>query len=54
MGTKSIYKSAAGERAIMEFYKSVITRWPVPYQTLSLPTRHGNSRLDAGWLETRP
>lgn len=43
MGTKSIYKSAAGERAIMEFYKSVITRWPVPYQTLSLPTRHGKT-----------
>jgi pimeloyl-ACP methyl ester carboxylesterase len=37
----SIYRSPAGEHAIMALYDSWLTRWPVPYTPLHVPTRHG-------------
>lgn len=41
MTTASIYKSAAGEQAVMAFYDATLARWPVPYEALTVPTRHG-------------
>lgn len=39
----SIYKSPAGERAVMARYDQMLARWPVPYTTAMLPTRHGGT-----------
>lgn len=41
--TKPIYKTPAGEKAVMALYDSVLTRWPVPYETLNIATRYGNT-----------
>ncbi len=41
--TTSIYKSPAGEREIMALYDSVLTRWPVPFEKINVPTRHGET-----------
>ena len=30
MGTKSIYKSPAGETAVMAAYDALLAHWPVP------------------------
>ena len=43
MDTRSIYKSPAGERAVMGLYDSVLSKWPVPYQTRRVLTRHGDT-----------
>jgi pimeloyl-ACP methyl ester carboxylesterase len=43
MKMQSIYKSPAGESAVMVFYDSVLARWPIPYETQMIPTRHGNT-----------
>jgi len=43
MDTKPIYKSPAGKREIMALYDAVLTRWPVPYETVTLRTRHGDT-----------
>ncbi|MBI1880768.1 MAG: alpha/beta hydrolase, partial [Chloroflexi bacterium] len=43
MSTQSIYKSPAGERAVMAWYDSLLARWPVPYETLNVSTRYGNT-----------
>jgi pimeloyl-ACP methyl ester carboxylesterase len=43
MDSNSIYKSAAGERVIMDLYDNVLKNWPVPYETLTVPTRHGET-----------
>jgi pimeloyl-ACP methyl ester carboxylesterase len=51
---KSIYKSPAGERAVMALYDSLLTRWPVPYATLSVPTRHGSTFVIASGAESAP
>jgi hypothetical protein len=43
-----IYKSAAGEQAIMALYDSVLARWPVPHETRRLKTRHAANDSPAG------
>jgi pimeloyl-ACP methyl ester carboxylesterase len=43
MQTNSIYKSVEGQQAIMNFYDSLLARWPVPHQILNISTRHGNT-----------
>jgi pimeloyl-ACP methyl ester carboxylesterase len=40
---RSIYKSIAGEQAVMALYDSALSRWPVPYEGLNVPTRHGST-----------
>jgi pimeloyl-ACP methyl ester carboxylesterase len=50
----SIYKSPAGERAVMALYDSLLTRWPVPYTTLNVPSRHGSTFVIASGEETAP
>jgi pimeloyl-ACP methyl ester carboxylesterase len=39
----SIYKSPAGEKAVMDLYDSVLARWPVSHETRMIPTRHGET-----------
>jgi pimeloyl-ACP methyl ester carboxylesterase len=41
--TQSIYKSPAGQQAIMALYNSVLERWPVAYETVDIPTQHGHT-----------
>jgi len=43
MTAHSIYKSPAGERAVMAWYDAALASWPVPYEALNVPTRHGNA-----------
>lgn len=39
----SVYKSSQGERAVLERYRTILTRWPVPNQQLRVPTREGET-----------
>ena len=39
----SIYKTPAGEKAVMALYDQMLARWPVPHTTAVLPTRHGDT-----------
>jgi pimeloyl-ACP methyl ester carboxylesterase len=43
MAAQSIYKSEAGKQEIMALYDAVLARWPVPYETCRVPTRHGDT-----------
>lgn len=49
----SVFTSEAGERAIMEVYDTVLKNWPVEYQTLTVPTRHGDTFVIAGGDESK-
>jgi pimeloyl-ACP methyl ester carboxylesterase len=50
----SIYKSFAGEQTVMAIYDSLLARWPVPYASLNVPTRHGSAFVIASGRETAP
>jgi pimeloyl-ACP methyl ester carboxylesterase len=54
--TQSIYKSLAGQRAVMALYDKVLAEyWPAPHQTLTIPTRHGDTFVIAnGETTARP
>ena len=54
MTAQSIYKSPAGEQAVMALYDAWLTRWPVPYTALHVPTRHGRTFIIASGEETAP
>jgi pimeloyl-ACP methyl ester carboxylesterase len=41
--TSPIYKSAAGEAAVMALYNKTLAQWPVPSTTAMLPTRQGDT-----------
>lgn len=43
MSTNSIYKSPAGEKAVMALYDAVLAKWPVPFETLDISTQYGNT-----------
>lgn len=43
MTHEAIYKSEAGEQAVMAMYDAALSHWPVPYETMLLPTRHGDT-----------
>jgi pimeloyl-ACP methyl ester carboxylesterase len=47
MNTESIYKSPAGKSRIMALYEAVLAHWPVPCETFTLPTRHGETFIIA-------
>ena len=47
MTTSPIYKSAAGEQAVMALYDKLLAGWPVPYTTALLPTRWGDTHVIA-------
>src|SRR5262249_820679 len=50
----SIYKSPAGQQAVMALYDSLLTRWPVPYVPLNVPTRHGRTSVIASGADSLP
>jgi pimeloyl-ACP methyl ester carboxylesterase len=54
MNAESIYKSPAGEQEIMALYDAVLARWPVAYETLHLPTRHGEAFVIASGDPSAP
>ncbi len=54
MRTKSIFKSAEGQQAIMNYYDSLLSRWPVPHDRLNIPTRHGDTFVVASGEEAAP
>ncbi len=43
MQNGSLYKSAAGERAVMARYDAALAGWPVPCDTRYVATRHGRT-----------
>lgn len=54
MPAESIYKTPAGKKAILAAYDAVLARWPVPYETMHIPTRHGDTFVIACGNETAP
>jgi pimeloyl-ACP methyl ester carboxylesterase len=54
MKTTSLYKTLAGEKAVMAWYESMLERWPVPHETLTLATRYGNSFVIASGQSSLP
>jgi pimeloyl-ACP methyl ester carboxylesterase len=54
MSTESIYKSPAGERAIMARYDALLAHWPVPHTTQNVSTRCGNTFVIANGNEYAP
>ena len=47
MNGQSIYKSPQGEQIIMAHYDRVLAHWLVPYQPVTVPTRHGETFIIA-------
>jgi pimeloyl-ACP methyl ester carboxylesterase len=43
MSTQTLYRSTAGEQAIQGLYDAVLARWPVPCDTCTISTRHGDT-----------
>ncbi|MBL8164055.1 MAG: alpha/beta hydrolase [Anaerolineae bacterium] len=40
-----LYRSAEGYTAMMAAYDATLARWPVPYECLTVPTRHGATHI---------
>src|SRR5262245_3552203 len=51
---ESIYKSPAGERAVMAWYDALLQRWPVARSEHSVATRHGPTFVIAGGNGSAP
>jgi pimeloyl-ACP methyl ester carboxylesterase len=43
MTVQSLYRTPAGEKAVVALYDTALARWPVAYETMTLPTRHGDT-----------
>lgn len=43
MDKNSIYKSEKGKAEILDHYDAILKCWPVPFETLSIPTQYGNT-----------
>ncbi len=54
MTIHSIYRTPAGERAVMECYDLFLSRWPVPYTTQYIDTRVGPTFVIASGNEASP
>ena len=54
MSMQSIYKSPAGERAVMALYDAVLADWPVSYTTRIASTRHGDTFVIASGETCKP
>jgi hypothetical protein len=42
-----LYKSLKDYTTVMEYYDSNLRSWPVQYEYLNVPTRHGNTHIIA-------
>lgn len=51
---KTIYKSPEDYAALMAFYDATLKRWPIPYECLTVPTRHGETHLIASGSPDTP
>lgn len=51
---KTIYKSPEGYAALMAFYDANLKHWPVPYECLTVRTRHGETHLIASGSPDAP
>lgn len=47
MTENTIFRSGEGREKIIAFYDSVLRTWPVKYETITVPTRHGNTFIIA-------
>lgn len=54
MSNVQIFKSPEGRQQIMDLYDSILERWPVDYEILDIPTRHGRTSVIASGAETAP
>jgi pimeloyl-ACP methyl ester carboxylesterase len=54
MTVQSLYKSPAAEKAVMEMYDHALDQWPVPYETRTIPTRHGDTYVIASGSPASP
>jgi pimeloyl-ACP methyl ester carboxylesterase len=43
MRTRPIFKSPQGREAILAVYDQILGRWPLPFETHMIPTRHGET-----------
>jgi pimeloyl-ACP methyl ester carboxylesterase len=54
MPTTSVFKSPAGERAVMELYDNALAQWSFPFERQVVPTRHGDTFVLATGDPTAP
>ena len=54
MSTAPIFRTPAGEEAIMAFYDHVLRRWPVPYRAFDVDTGYGRTFVIACGPENAP
>ncbi len=54
MTNQSVFKSEEGKNAIIKVYDSILDRWPVPYETLNIPTSYGNTFIIACGEKSAP
>jgi len=54
MCAQSVFKSPAGEKAVLAWYDEVLAYWPVPHEMLNIPTRHGNTFVIVSGKELAP
>jgi pimeloyl-ACP methyl ester carboxylesterase len=47
MQSQPIFKSAAGRNSILTVYDSILSQWPLAYETQMIPTRRGNTHVIA-------
>lgn len=43
MSDRPVFKSPAGQEAIIAAYDAILHRWPQPFDAFHLPTRHGST-----------
>lgn len=54
MNPSPLYRSAAGEQAVMALYDRALARWPVPYEVRDVETRHGRTHVIASGEASAP
>ncbi|MEN6314459.1 MAG: alpha/beta hydrolase [Clostridiaceae bacterium] len=54
MNANSVFKSVDGKNAILAVYDSLLEKWPVPFEKISLKTRHGDTFVIAGGDKSLP
>ncbi len=54
MNNSILYKTPNGEKAVMALYDAALNNWSVPYETLTLSTRHGDTFVIASGSEASP
>ncbi len=50
----TVFRSIEGERAVLAYYDEGLRKWPVPYESYSLPTRRGRTHIIASGPTSAP